>query len=65
MDGDREGADPHVTKHPDRVDHAARQLNRGEACALSQLSDQVIMPVVELDTKRLGDYAEYRWRINP
>jgi hypothetical protein len=30
-----------------------------------QLSNQVIMLVVEFDTKRLDDYAEYRWRVNP
>ncbi len=29
------------------------------------LSDQVIMLVVEFDTKRAGDYAAYRWRLNP
>ena len=30
-----------------------------------QLSNQVIMLVAELDKQRLGDYAEYRWRVNP
>lgn len=30
-----------------------------------QLTDQVIMLVVEFETKRPDDYAEYRWRVNP
>ena len=32
---------------------------------MPQLSNQVIMLVVEFDTKRGDDYAEYRWRVNP
>jgi hypothetical protein len=33
--------------------------------SVPQFSNQVIMLVVEFDTKRLQDYAEYRWRVNP
>lgn len=31
--------------------------------SVPQLADQMIMLVVEFDTKRLQDYAEYRWRV--